>query len=77
MANMTLAIPDNIQKEMKRFSEIRWSEVARKAILERLETLRLAERLAEKSKLTGKDIDEFSRKIKSLATKRFIATHSN
>lgn len=77
MANMTLAIPDSIQKEMKRFSEIRWSEVARKAIVERLETLRLAERLAEKSKLTGKDIDEFSRKIKSLATKRFIDAHSN
>ena len=72
MSNMTLSIPDDIHKEMKHFSEVRWSEVARKAIINRLETLRLAEGLAKKSKLTEKDVKEFSSKIKSLATKRFI-----
>lgn len=77
MANITLSIPDEVQKEMKHFSEVRWSEVARKAILERLETLRLAERLAKKSKLTEKDINDFSRKIKSVATKRFLDAYSH
>ena len=77
MANITLSIPDEVQKEMKHFSEIRWSEVARKAILERLETLRLAEKLAKKSKLTEKDINDFSRKIKSSATKRFLDAYSH
>lgn len=77
MGNITLALPDEIQKEMKHFSEVRWSEVARKAIIERLDSLRLAEKLAQKSKLTQKDVDEFSKKIKSLATQRVIRAHSN
>ena len=72
MGNITLSIPAEIQQEMKHFSEVRWSEVARKAIIEKIEALQLAEKLAGKSKLTPKDIDEFSRKIKSLAGKRFL-----
>ena len=73
MGNITLSVPENIHKEMKQFSEVKWSEVARKAIIEKIETLRLAESLAKKSKLTEKDIEEFSRKIKSEATRRFLA----
>lgn len=77
MGTMTLAIPDDVQKEMKHFSEIRWSEVARKAIQERIEMLRLAEQLAKKSKLTAKDVEDFSKKITASATKRFVdADHS-
>jgi len=72
MGNLTLSMPDEVQKKMKLFSEVRWSEVARKAIIERIETLNEAERIAQKSKLTEKDVREFSKKIKSLATKRFL-----
>ena len=46
--------------------------MARKAIIEKIEALKLAEALASKSKLTQKDVDEFSKKIKSLAGKRFL-----
>ncbi len=77
MGNMTLSIPDEVQKEMKHFSEIKWSEVARKAIQERLETLQLAEKLAKKSKLSAKDIEDFSKKITSSATKRFLDARSS
>lgn len=73
MGNMTLAIPNDVQDEMKHFSEIRWSEVARKAIVEKIETLKLAETLSGKSRLTEKDVDEFNKKVKSLAGKRFLA----
>jgi len=73
MGNITLSIPDNVHKEMRNFSEVRWSEVARKAIIQKLETLHLADELAKKSKLTKKDVADFSDKIKSLATKRFMA----
>lgn len=72
MANMTLAINDSIHEELKHFSEIRWSEVARRAIIEKLETLKLAEKIAHKSKLTQKDIDDFSTLIKKNANKNFI-----
>lgn len=77
MGNMTLSIPDDVQKEMKHFSEIKWSEVARKAIQERLETLQLAEKLANKSKLSAKDVEDFSKKITASATKRFLDAHSS
>ena len=73
MANITLSVPESVHKQMKHFSEVKWSEVARKAILERLEVLILAERLAQKSKLTEKDVKEFSNKIKSSASKRFLS----
>ena len=73
MPNMTLSIPDEIHKQMKHFTEVKWSEVARKAIIERLELLILAEKLAQKSKLTEKDVMEFSKKIKSESSKRFLS----
>jgi len=72
MGNITLSLPEEVQKDMKQFAEIRWSEVARKAIIEKLETLKMAEKIANKSRLSEKDIKEFSKKIKSLATKRFL-----
>ena len=73
MGNITLSMPENVHKEMKHFSEVKWSEVARKAIIDRLETLKLAESLAKKSKLSESDIEQFSKIIKSSATKRFLA----
>jgi len=72
MSNITLSIPDEVHKDMKHFSEVKWSEVARKAIIEKVEVLRLGEMLASKNKLTEKDVQEFSKKIKSAATKRFL-----
>ena len=72
MGNMTLSIPNEVQHEMRHFSEVKWSEVARKAIIEKLGALRFAERLASKSKLTQKDVDDFNKKIKSSASKRFL-----
>jgi len=73
MANITLSVPDNIHKKMRHFSEVKWSEVARKAIIEKIEILSLAEKLAQKSKLTEKDVEEFNKKIKSSANKRFLS----
>ena len=73
MANITLSVPENIHKQMKHFSEVKWSEVARKAIIERLEILILAEKLAQKSKLTEKDVEKFSRKIKLSSSKGFLS----
>jgi hypothetical protein len=77
MANITLAIPDEVHSEMQNFSDVRWSEVARKAIIERLEMLKMAEKIASKSKLTEADVKAFSDKIKSLALKRFLDDSRN
>ena len=39
MPNITLSLPDDIYKKMKKYSEIRWSEVVRKAIADYIRKL--------------------------------------
>ena len=74
---MTLSIPDEIHKKMKMFRDVRWSEVARKAIQQRIEDLEVMNKIASKSKLTKKDVDEISKKIKRTAAKRFYEYDRN
>ena len=71
MTNMTLSIPEELHKKMKRFSEIRWSEIARKAIEQRVADLEVMNDIASKNKLTKKDVEEISKKIKRAAAIRF------
>lgn len=72
---MTLAIPDELLERMKKMSEIRWSEVARKAIEERVNDLEVMNRIASKSKLTKKDVEEISEKVKKAAHLKFMNEH--
>jgi len=39
MPNITLSIPEDVYRRMKKYGEVRWSEVARKAIMEYLRRL--------------------------------------
>lgn len=63
MTNITLAVPDELHKRMRMHSEIRWSEVVRKSISQKVEVLEVMDKIAKKSKLTKKDVDEISHKI--------------
>ncbi|MEK6853045.1 MAG: hypothetical protein AABX59_04145 [Nanoarchaeota archaeon] len=74
MPNMTLSIPEELHKRMKRHNEIKWSSLVRNIIKERLEDLERAERIASKSKFTESDAFEISEKIKG-ATWRKIRRH--
>ena len=65
MGNITLALPDELQQRMRKHSEIRWSEVVRKTIALRIEMLEAMDKIAKKSKLTKKDVNEISKKIKT------------
>jgi len=56
---------------MKALSEIKWSEVARKSIEERVNDLEIMNKIASKSKLTKKDVIEISKKIKRGMAKKF------
>ena len=69
--NLTLSIPDELHEKIRGFSELRWSEIARKAIEQRINDMEIIERIASKSKLTQKDADEISKKIKRSASIRF------
>ena len=65
MANLTLAIPEELHEKMRKHSEIRWSEVVRRTISDKIEDLELMDKLTSKSRLTQKDVDELSHKINS------------
>ena len=64
MTNMTLAIPEDLHKIMKKHSEIKWSEVARQAIWSQARKLELMDNLLSKSEFTEKDAQTLGRKIK-------------
>lgn len=71
MPNITLSIPEELHSKMKRMSDVRWSEIARRAIEQRINDLEEMNKIASKSKLTQKDVDEISEKIKRSAALRF------
>ena len=63
MPNLTLSIPEQLHTKMKKHSEIRWSEVVRKSISQKIEDLEMMNKLTSKSKLTKKDVDEIAQRI--------------
>lgn len=71
MGNITLSLPEELHKIIKKHNEIRWSEVARRAISKQARKLELMDRLASKSKLTMKDVEEINKKIKQGLSKRY------
>lgn len=70
MVNMTLAVPQDLQQIMRKHTEVRWSEVARKAMQEHAKKLELMDKLLANSKLTEKDAIEIGRKINKGIAKR-------
>ncbi|RLE65420.1 MAG: hypothetical protein DRJ47_05395 [Thermoprotei archaeon] len=43
MAHITLSIPEDLYKLMRKYKEVNWSEIARKAIIEKLLALKAVE----------------------------------
>lgn len=79
MANMTLSVPEEMHRKMKKHSEIKWSDVARRAFHEKLENaeqLAWMDKVLSKSKLTEKDVEEIGNKIK-IAIRRRIDRAAN
>jgi len=70
MVNMTLAVPEELHKIIKKHTEIRWSEVARRAMQEQATRLEILDSITAKSKLTAKDAEELGNKIKMSMAKR-------
>ena len=70
MENITLSIPGELQKKMKKHSDIRWSEVIRKTIQRRIEDLELLDSLTTRSELTQEGALEISKKIDASVAKK-------
>jgi hypothetical protein len=60
---MTLAVPEDLNKIMKRHVEIKWSEVARQALWKQARKMEIMDKILSKSKLTEEDSLELGAKI--------------
>ncbi len=64
MVNITLSVDERIHKKMSKYSEIKWNEIARRAIERKINELEIEDDILGKSKLTDKDVKEISERIK-------------
>ncbi|MEM3580051.1 MAG: ribbon-helix-helix domain-containing protein [Candidatus Bathyarchaeia archaeon] len=89
MVNITVSIPEELYRKMKKYSEVRWSEVVRKALADYIRRLEAAERGVVPSEkllellgefsldLSGISLEkalEFYEKARELEWKRFSST---
>jgi TRAP-type mannitol/chloroaromatic compound transport system substrate-binding protein len=61
---MTLALPEEIYAIVKTHSEVRWSEIARRAIESYAKKLAMLDAITAKSELTEEDVMALDEKIK-------------
>jgi hypothetical protein len=71
MPNMTLSIPEELHRKMKRHTELKWSDIARQAFEKKLDEIEFTERILHKSELNEKDAERIGHEIKSKMSKRF------
>jgi hypothetical protein len=72
MVSLTLAVPEDMKKQMDKYSEINWSAVARNAIMKRLDWLAEMDKLTAKSELTDEDTIRLGRKVNKAVAKRYL-----
>ncbi len=70
MVNITLTVPIEMYREMKKHKELKWSDVARQAFKKKLQEIKLVNELLNKSELTEEDAEIIGHKIKHEIRKR-------
>ena len=70
MVNMTLALPEELHDIMQRHKEIKWSEVARKALWDQAKKIEFMHKLLSQSTLTEKDAERIGNKVKRAIAKK-------
>ncbi|MCX6701515.1 MAG: hypothetical protein NTV68_16605 [Methanomicrobiales archaeon] len=68
---MTLSLPEDIYKIVKTHKEIRWSEIARRAIEDYAKKVTLLNAMTAESELTEEEIMVLDEKIKSGLQKHY------
>jgi len=69
--NITLTVPDDLHRRMKRHPEVKWSEVVRRILSDKVRDLEAMDRIAAKSKLTPEDVDELDHVLKLALLRRY------
>ena len=72
MVSMTLSIPKDLHMLIKKHNEIRWSEIARRAMWDYAKKLEILDNIAQKSELTEEDVMELDKKVKKAIQKHYV-----
>jgi hypothetical protein len=71
--NITLVVPPELHRKMKAHPEVKWSEVVRRILAERIRDLERMDALTRRSTLTLGDVEELDRLIKAGLRRRLEA----
>jgi len=71
MANITLSIPEDLKKEMEKFPEINWSEVARDSIKKKIAQLSFLKGFRIDSDITADEALKLGQEVNQLLVKRY------
>jgi len=66
-----------LQAVVKKHKEIKWSEIARKAMWEQARKLELMDAITKKSKLNNKNVLEIDEKVKAGLLKRYLNANNS
>jgi len=77
MPNITLSVPQDIYDIVKSHREIRWSEIARRAIVNYAKKLSLLDAILSDSELTEEDVEKLDEKIKGDIQKYYMKLLKN
>jgi hypothetical protein len=69
---ITLSVNEELKKDMDNIQFVNWSAVAREAIKEKIEKLKLMDEITSKSKLTEKDALEIGKKVNKALHKEYM-----
>jgi hypothetical protein len=68
---MTLAVSDDLYQKIKAHREVKWSEIARRAMWDYAMRLDMLDSITSKSTFTEKDAMEMDKKVKASLRKRY------
>jgi hypothetical protein len=71
--NITLTVPPELHRKMKAHPEIKWSEVVRRILAQRIRALERMDALMRRSALTVADVEELDRLVKEGLRRRYEA----
>ena len=74
MVSITLAVPEEIKREMDMHPEMNWSEVARQAFMQKIEDMEFLKKFKEKSKLTEADALKLGKEVSKAVSDRLRKT---
>ncbi len=75
MTNFTFSIPDDLKKEIEKFPEINWSEVARASMRQKIADLNFLKGFRVNSDISPEEAEVLGQEVSKLLARRYKRDH--